>query len=289
MAIYKFSSSIIRVESNPAVFEGIDVQRNVSFDTSVYEGVRNEPKPRIINDQNIDHTEGQLNTLEPEFLHVDRAMLGYFSDLECPSKDGLRTSKVRARIAGGDKSILVWEKELQQGSRRVQLPVISINRGNANPNKNKQHPTGYATSWTYINNSSQARLSFASQPWLIDYTITIWANQKFDAENIIRQITDRFDHGLQDRIRIETENHFGQAIIEMQNISFSGDIEPESETQPKVRYDIAFKVEAWVPRKTIVVPTILGQIVAIKEQSTNAFLSIDNSLSAIKINPFNLS
>lgn len=289
MAIYKFSSSIIRVESNPAVLEGIDVQRNVSFDTSVYEGVRNEPKPRIINDQNIDHTEGQLNTLEPEFLHVDRAMLNYFSNLECPSKDGIRTSKVRARIAGGDKSILVWEKELQQGSRRVQLPVISINRGNAQPNRNKSHPVEYPISWNYINNSSQARLGFAAQAWLIEYAITIWANQKVDAENIIRQITDRFDHGLQDRVRIETENHFGQAIIEMQSINFSGDIEPDSETQPKVRYDIPFKVEAWVPRKTITVPTILGQIVAIKEQSTNEFLSIDNFLSSIKINPFNLS
>lgn len=288
MAIYKFNSQVT-LRSNPAVVGGLEQERKLSLDASVYEGVRTEPKTRLINDQNIDHTESHLNTLEPEFLHVDRAMLNYFSNLECPSKDGLRSTKVKARIAGGDKSILIWERELQEGSRRVQLPVISINRGNANPNKNKSHPTNMAASWTYINNSKQARLSFAPQSWLIEYTITIWANQKTDAEHIIRQITDRFDHGLQDRIRIETSDHVGQAIMEMKGVNFTGDIEPDSETQPKIRYDISISLEAWVPRKTVAVPTILGEIISIREDSGQFLEFLGSSASpGVNVNPFNI-
>lgn len=288
MAIYKFNAQVV-LQSNPAVVNGVDLQRQPSLNPSVYEGVRTEPKPRLINDQNIDHTEAHLNTLEPEFLHVDRGMLNYLSNLECPSKDGLRPTKVKARIAGGDKSILIWERELQEGSRRVQLPVISINRGQSSPNKNKSTPTAMPTSWTYVNNAKQARLSFAPLAWTIEYTATIWANQKTDAEHIIRQITDRFDHGLQDRIRIETENHVGQAILEMKSVSFNGDIETDSETQPKVRYDISFSVEAWVPRKTVSVPTILGEIISIKEDN-GQFLDFLGSSSSpgVNVNPFNI-
>lgn len=285
MAIYKFNSQVV-LQSNPAVVNGVDLQRKPLVDMSVYEGVRTEPKPRLINDQNIDHTEGHLNTLEPEFLHVDRAMLNYFSNLECPSKDGLRTMKVKVRIAGGDKSILIWERELQEGSKRVQLPVISINRGGMTPNKNKQHPTGMAASWALINNGKEARLNFAPHAWAIEYTITIWANQKTDVEHIIRQITDRFDHAQQDRVRLETENHVGQGIIEMKNISYNADLEGGSETQPKVRYDITFSIEAWVPRKTVSVPTILGEVISMKELNGN-FLELFGS--SANVNPFNIA
>lgn len=285
MAIYKFSSQLA-AQSNPAVKDGVEPQRTLSLDSSVYEGVRTEPKPRLINDQNIDHTESHLNSLEPEFLHVDRSMLNYFSNLECPSQDGLRSTKVKARVAGGDKSILAWERELQEGSRRVQLPVISISRGESSPNKSKSTPTSMPVSWTYVNNLKNARLSFAPQAWIISYTITIWANQKTDAENIIRQITDRFDHGLQDRIRIETESHVGQAIVEMKTVSFNGDVDVDSETQPKVRYDLTFSVEAWVPRKTVSVPTILGEIISIKEDN-GQFLDFFGSSSSV--NPFNIA
>lgn len=284
MAIYRFSSQIA-LQSNPAVVDGVEDQRKLSLNSAVYEGVRTEPKTRLINDQNIDHTESHLNTLEPEFLHVDRAVLNYFSNLECPSKDGLRSMKVKTRIAGGDKSILAWERELQEGNRRVQLPVISINRGESSPNKSKSTPTAMPVSWTYVNNLKNARLSFAPQAWTIAYTVTVWANQKTDAENIIRQITDRFDHGLQDRIRIETENHVGQAIIEMKSVSYTGDIEVDSETQPKIRYDISLSLEAWVPRKTVSVPTILGEIISIKEEG-GQFLDFLGSSSGV--NPFNI-
>ncbi len=282
MAIYTFNAQM-PLKSDIAA-GGMSEQRQVASIVTIYENVRNEPKSRILNDQNIDHTEDHVNTLEHEFLHVDRGMLDYFSNLECPSKDGTRSEKVKARIAGGDKSILIWEKELEPGSKRVKLPVISINRGGASPNATKRSPTAMPVDWTYVNQGKRARLSFAPQAWVISYTITIWTNQKADTEYILRQISDRFDHGMQDRFRIETENHVGQAIIELKSITPNSDIDVDSETQPKVRYDMEFQVEAWVPRGTVIVPTILGEVITIHEMDGQFldFLGSDNG------SPFNI-
>jgi hypothetical protein len=282
MAIYRFNAQIA-LKSDIAA-GGMSEQRKIAADTTIFEDVRNEPKVRILNDQNVDHTENHVNTLEPEFLHVDRGMLEYFSNLECPSKDGTRSSKVKARIAGGDKSILIWEKELEIGSKRVELPVISINRGAANPNATKRSPTAMPVDWTYVNHGKKARLSFAPQAWVVSYTLTIWTNQKTDMEYIIRQITDRFDHGMQDRFRIETEHHVGQAIIELKAVSPNSDVDVDSETQPKVRYDLEFSCECWTPRSTVVVPTILGQTISVHEQN-GIFLDF---LGSVGGSPFNI-
>jgi hypothetical protein len=289
MAVYRFKSQIA-LKSDPGVDTGFSEQRKIVADTTVLEDVRNEPKVRLLNDQNIDHTEDHVNTLEPEFLHVDRGMLEYFSNLECPSKDGARSSRVKARVAGGDKSILIWEKELEQGSKRVQLPVISINRGAANPNPTKRSPTALPVDWTYVNQGKRARLSFAPQAWVISYTLTLWTNQKTDAEYILRQISSRFDHGMQDRFRIETENHVGQAIIELKAVSPNSDIDVDSETQPKVRYDLEFQVEAWVPRDTVIVPTILGEVITVHE-TNGTFLEVLGfavESSALFVTPFDI-
>ena len=62
--------------------------------------------------------------LMPGFRSLDEAMKTYWSGIRIPTKDAYRF--MRIKVAGGDKSVLIWRDQLQDG--RVKFPVASLNR-----------------------------------------------------------------------------------------------------------------------------------------------------------------
>jgi hypothetical protein len=74
--------------------------------------------------------------LMPGFHALDAAMKMYWSGMRVPTADSYRFCRVK--VAGGDKSLLIWRDDLANG--RARLPVASLNQSKAEFNKNRFSP-----------------------------------------------------------------------------------------------------------------------------------------------------
>mgnify|MGYP003669347681 FL=1 len=107
--------------------------------------------------------------LIPGFRSLDDAMKQYWSGIRVPTKDSYRF--MRVKIAGGDKSLLIWADDLKEG--RARLPLATISRERHEFNVDKFSPSYHNLGYRYLN----SRKDLVSQykrpvPYNVDYTVT---------------------------------------------------------------------------------------------------------------------
>lgn len=210
------------------------------------------------------------------FGHIDRGVKEFFSDIVVPTKDGHKPLTVR--IAGGDKTILFWKQRLETG--RIELPVMSVNQTSVAYDSNRATPA-IAGDRAYVRfadkDGTRAVKSPREIPYLIDYTLSIWAHRKRDMGNILFQILSRFDPMAE--WVIEDEFMRGTVLATFEGSTNNSDIDIGADEWAKVRHDVSIKVEGWLPRPGRVVPTVLGRVTALEELDTREFFG------AIKTSP----
>jgi len=212
---------------------------------------------------------GELPGTEPEYVEeyvvqgfrsLDEAMKNYWSGMRIPVKDSYRF--MRVKIAGGDKSLLIWRDQLQDG--RVRLPVGSISRTGHEFNPEKFSPAYLPMSLRYTS-SRMDRVAkiYRPVPFLVSYDMVTWANYKRDADYILHQVLTRFnplaeftmwDKHLQGNIQLRFE---GSTDASDKEIGF--------DQRAKVRYEYKMVAEAWLPLPETVVPTVKGHVTVVKE------------------------
>lgn len=195
----------------------------------------------------------------PGFHYLDGAMKNYWSDIRVPTRDAYRF--VRTKIAGMRTSLQVWVEDLNHG--RVQLPVISISRTSHSYNPEKFTPPYGALRKKFVNKArSRVSLYYRPVPYNVDYTISIWAEHKRDAEYILYRILHRFNPLAE--LRVSDEHTVGNVQMKLASSSDASDKEVPSEQYAKVKYEVAYTAEAWlsIPEKTM--PTILGNVLTVE-------------------------
>lgn len=229
-------------------------------------------------DVNLNQPEDVRSVVVKGFHAMDKGLKEYFSDIDVPTADGNR--KLEVRVAGGDKSFLVWKQDLKSG--RIKLPVMSINRTSwrFNPDKFSPPYINMTRKFTTDNDGSRMVLTYRPWPALIDYGLSIWTERKRDIEYIIYQIQTRF-HPLAE-FSIDDEGGLrGTVIMKMNDITNNSDIDIGAEELAKVRYDISLTMEGWLPLPEKILPTVLGKVGSFHEID-GAFLEpLNNTVSYI--------
>jgi hypothetical protein len=242
-------------------------------------GKQTEPNPSIpqkipgvpdkSKDSSITYDPTNLNTPEdvrtilPKGFHaIDEGVKNYFIDLKVPTKDSVRDMMVR--VAGGDKTYLFWKQNFE--SHRIKLPVMSINRTGLRWDQTRYSPP-FIPMTRHFTVRDGSRMALVYRPWpcLVDYALAIWAERKRDAEYALYQIITRFNPFAETMVEFDTLK--GHIRGKLGEVTDSSDIDIGAEELPKVRYDITTTWEAWLPLPEKVVPTILGRVGIVVEDS----------------------
>jgi hypothetical protein len=196
------------------------------------------------------------------FFVFDEGMKNWLSNIEVPTKDGMK--KLTVRVPRLDKTVLVWRQELHEG--RISLPVASVIRNSAAFNAQKFSPAyHYMRLRTVDSTRSRASQIFRPTPFLAEYQISIWTEWKQDAEYITHQILTRFSPLAE--FRVSDEHLQGQVIVKLNGWSDVSDVESAKDAVSKVRYDISTSAEVWLPLPERLVPLIRGRVSALQETS----------------------
>ncbi len=206
--------------------------------------------------------------LIPAFHSLDDSMKQYWTGIRVPTKDSFRF--MRVKIAGGDKSLLVWADDLVEG--RAKIPVASLSRGSHKFNSEKFSPRYHFMTSRYLSSrgNSVARVH-RPVPFLVDYQMVIWAESKRDAEYILYQILVRFNPIAEFRMfdgKIE-----GNVQLIFGGSDDASEKEVGHDQNAKVRYEVSFTAEAWLPLPEVIVPTILGRITTVREREGQILLA----------------
>jgi len=200
--------------------------------------------------------------LQPGFRSLDDAMKQYWSGIRVPTKDSYRF--MRVKIAGGDKSVLIWNDDIVQG--RARLPVASISRDGHQFNQEKFSPNFHAMTARFLSSrGDQVAKVYRPTPWLVDYQLTIWAEHKRDIEYILYQILIRFNPLAEFRMfdgKLE-----GNIQIKYGGSTDASDKESGYDTHANVRYEVTITAEAWLPLPEKIVKTVLGRAVTLQERA----------------------
>jgi hypothetical protein len=201
------------------------------------------------------------------FWFLDEAMKNYWSGMRVPTKDAYRF--MRVKVAGGDKSVLVWRDLLKDG--RVKLPVASLNRTSWDYNIDKFSPPHLHMAKRYTSQRlDRVALVRRPVPFLVEYELIVWAEFKRDAEHIAYQILTRF-HPLAEFTMFD-EHLQGSVQLRYGGSSDASDKEIGHADNAKVRYEFKMTAEAWLPLPEKVVPTVLGHTTVFKEEGSNDIL-----------------
>ncbi len=199
--------------------------------------------------------------LQPGFRALDDAMKQYWSGVRVPTKDSYRF--MRVKVAGGDKSLLVWADELTEG--RVRLPVAALDRTGHEFNPEKFSPAYHAMTARYLNTRGNlAAKVYRPVPFLVDYTLLIWAEHKRDAEYILYQVLTRYDPLAE--FRMSDGKLEGSVQLRFGGCQDASDKEVGYDQHANVRYEVTTTAEAWLPLPEKVVPTVLGRVTVLKER-----------------------
>lgn len=221
---------------------------------------------------NINTPEDVIEVVVPGFHTMDRGMKNYFSGIRIPTQNGVRMMGVR--IAGGNRSFLVWKQDLRRG--RTRLPVLSISRDSTTQHIEKFSPAYHYSGKRFANESGdRIILNFRTVPYLLEYSLNIWAEHKRDAEYAASQILTRFNSSAE--FLIEDQFIKGTVFMKLNSFTDSSDKEADPETLEKVKYDISITAEGWLPLPEKVVPSILGRVTNFKED-TGEFLDTDTGI-----------
>ena len=195
------------------------------------------------------------------FRPLDEAMKRYFSGIRVPMKDGYRF--MRVKIAGGDKSLMIWNDELVGG--RARLPVAAIDRTGHEFNPEKYSPAYLPMALRYLSKEKDLVAKvFRPVPFLVNYKLTIWAERKRDAEAIDHQVLTRFTPLADFRMFDGKLN--GTVVLKFDGSTDASDKETGYDQHANVRYEVSLTAEAWLPLPEVVVPTILGRVTVIQER-----------------------
>lgn len=199
--------------------------------------------------------------LTPAFRALDDSMKQYWTGIRVPTKDSYRF--MRVKIAGGDKSLLVWADDLKEG--RARMPVAAISRENHQFNPEKYSPQYHAMTSRFLSSrGDQVAKVYRPVPFLVDYKMIIWAESKRDAEYILYQVLTRFNPIAEFRMfdgKIE-----GNIQLRFGGSTDASDKETGYDQYAKVRYEVQTTAEAWLPLPEQIVPTVLGRVAVLRER-----------------------
>lgn len=194
-----------------------------------------------------------VESLDKGFHYLDEAMKAYWSDLRIPSKDFTRF--LRTKIAGASKAVQVWTEDLKNG--RVILPVMSISRGSHTFNPEKFSPAYHPMAMRFLNGQrTLIKKIFRPVPYLVEYTMTILAEHKRDAEYALAQVINRFNplaefEAFDGHIR-------GVVTLRPGTSQDQSDKEASADQWAKIKYEITTTVEAWLSLPEQVIPTVIN-------------------------------
>jgi len=260
MAVYDFTFS--PKSSTPIGIGAIPERAPVITPTLPEQPDDTKPNDLLATDLNINRPEIIKETLGRAFYGMDAGMKAFFENIQVPTKDSSRPLTVR--IAGGDKTFLLWIQDLRSG--RIQLPVLSINRTAWRFNPQKFSPP-YIPMTRKFAQTDGSRIVLAYRPWpcLIDYTLSFWTERKRDMEYIMQQILIRFNPLAEFRIQ-DDGGLVGTVQMKLGECTDNSDIDIGAEELAKVRYDVNVTIEGWLPLPEKVLPTVLGKVITLHEQ-----------------------
>jgi len=220
--------------------------------------------------------------LMPGFRSLDDAIKQYFSGIRVPTKDSYRF--MRVKISGGDKSILIWADDLNEG--RVRLPLAAITRESFEFNQDKFSPTYHSMSFRYMNKAGTlAAKYYRPVPFLVKYSMIVWTEFKRDAEYVNYQIATRFNPIAE--FRMFDAHLAGNVQLRFEGGSDASDKETGFDQQANVRYEFSFTAEAWLPLPPKLVPTVLGTVGVIGERSGDTLAPTSQYNATIWSEPLN--
>lgn len=233
-------------------------------------------RTKFLGDSDGKHPDYYQEFLIPGFRTLDEGVKNYFSGMLIPTKDSYRSMNVK--IAGGDKSLMVWRDSLSDG--RVVLPVCSVNRTGHEFDKDKFSPPYMSMSKKYINGRMD-RVALVKRPvsYLVKYELIVWTESKRDAEYINYQILTRFNPLAQ--FKMSDDHISGCVVLHLDGATDASEKEASADKKAKTRYEYSISAEAWLPLPEIIVPTILGHSTSVRESTTSA--AIAQSMGSISI------
>ena len=200
--------------------------------------------------------------ITPGFRSLDDAMKQYWSGIRVPTKDSYRF--MRVKIAGGDKSLLIWNDDLKEG--RARLPVAAISRESQEYNPEKFSPIYHHMKTKFLSKrGDQVAKIYRPTPWLVNYKIIIWAEHKRDAEYILYQTLNRFNPLAE--FKMFDGKIQGNVQLKFGGSTDASDKETGFDQHAKVRYEINCVAEAWLPLPEKIVKTVLGVVTTISEKA----------------------
>ncbi len=221
------------------------------------------------------HTGGQVidptdveDFLMPGFHALDGAMKMYWSGMRVPTIDAYRFCRIK--VAGGDPTLLTWRDDLMNG--RVRLPVASLSQTKAEFNKDRFNPAYHPMVMRYPNKrGDRVILVYKPVPWLVEYTMSVWAEFKRDAEYIKYQVLTRFNPLAVFKM---SDNHIqGDVTLRFGGYNDQSDKEATFDQHRMIKYDFSMTAEAWLPLPERLVPTVLGHVLSVKDPGGDVLLS----------------
>jgi hypothetical protein len=194
------------------------------------------------------------------FRALDESLKQYWTGIRVPTKDSYRL--LRVKIAGGDKSLLVWADDLKEG--RARLPVASLNRTSHEYLTEKFSPNYHPMTFRYLNTDrSVIAQIFRPVPVLVSYEMSVWAERKRDIEHIIFQVMQRFNPLAEFRM---FDGHLqGSVYLRYKGTTDASDKDASYDTHANVKYEVAFDAESWLPLPEKVTKTVRGVVTSLRE------------------------
>jgi hypothetical protein len=100
-------------------------------------------------------------------------------------------------------------------------------------------------------------------PFLVDYNLLVWAEEKMDLEFILYQVMIRFNP-LAEFIMFD-EHIQGAVQLRFGGYTDASDKEAPFDQQQLKRYEFKMTAEAWLPLPEKIVPTVLGTNTVLRE------------------------
>jgi hypothetical protein len=262
MGIYNFSfdqrtsSPPGAVEQHPQLLPIINLPDRTGHKNIIYDKV------------NV-NVEDVKTVLQKGFFAFDEAIKNWLSDLEVPTKDGMK--RLTVRVPRGDRTVLVWQQDLKEG--RVILPVASLVRSSETFHAEKFSPPYRHIRRRFVD-SARSRLALTYRPrhFIAEYQVSIWTEFKEDAEYILYQLLTRFSPLAE--IRVSDSYIEGNVQMKFGTATDNSDLETTKDSIAKVRYDVTMSAEVWLPIAEKLVPAIRGDVAALQDM-TGEIISVN--------------
>lgn len=271
MAIYDFNFN--QSKSTSPISEGYtDSKKEI---VAKYDRVPNQSEHK----SPIAEVNSQGQNLSPEevvqisqrgFYRLDEGMKNWLSGIKVPTTDSYKIAQ--SYIISHDKSVLAWAQELFDG--RVQLPIVSIYRQSWSFDPGRFTPPYLPYRRVFTDRTRRkVKMSYRPIPFKVEYTTSIWASFKSDAEyimsNIIRRCNPLGEFEVEDDVGIPI-----MARVKNNGNTNSADIDLDAKSKPKVIYDISMTVDYELPLNEKIVPTVLGKVLTLKERDTKEVFDV---------------